>query len=172
MDMRMSPQLCFFASIAFSLVAWAIITSRYLWPRLRLLRRPLALRPILILHSFRFLGLAFLVPGVVSPDLPSAFARSAASGDIIAATLALLSLASPAGGLGAGIVWIFNIWGTGDLFNAFYQAGRAGLVPGQLGATYFIPTFFVPLLLITHGAAFRLLLRRESAPPPQPTPQE
>ena len=168
----MSPQLCFFASIAFSLVAWAIITSRYLWPRLRLLRRPLALRPILILHSFRFLGLAFLVPGVVSPDLPSAFARSAASGDIIAATLALLSLASPAGGLGAGIVWIFNIWGTGDLFNAFYQAGRAGLVPGQLGATYFIPTFFVPLLLITHGVAFRLLLRRESAPPPQPTPQE
>ena len=168
----MSPQLCFFASIAFSLVAWAIITSRYLWPRLRLLRRPLALRPILILHSFRFLGRGFLVPGVVSPDLPSAFARSAASGDIIAPLKTLLSLASPAGGLGAGIVWIFNIWGTGDLFNAFYQAGRAGLVPGQLGATYFIPTFFVPLLLITHGVAFRLLLRRDSAPPPQPTPQE
>jgi hypothetical protein len=44
-----------------------------------------------MLHSFRFIGLAFLVPGVVAPDLPSAFARSAAYGDIVAATLALIS---------------------------------------------------------------------------------
>ena len=44
--------------------------------------------------QFRFLGLAFLVPGVVSPDLPSAYAQSAAYGDIIAAVLALLTLIS------------------------------------------------------------------------------
>jgi hypothetical protein len=55
---------------------------------------------VLILHSFRFIGLAFLVPGVVSPDLPSAFARSAAYGDVIAATLAMLSLLSLPRGLG------------------------------------------------------------------------
>ena len=168
----MSPQLCFFASIGFSLVAWGIVTSRYVWPRLRLLPGSVALRPILVLHSFRFIGLAFLVPGVVSPELPSAFARSAAFGDIVAATLALLSLASPAGGLGTGIVWVFNLWGSADLFDAFYQAGRAGLLPGQLGATYFIPTLLVPLLLITHVAAFRLLLRRESASLAHPAPQE
>jgi hypothetical protein len=30
---------------------------------------------------------------------------------------------------------------------------------GQLGATYFIPTVVVPLLLITHFVAFYLLLR-------------
>lgn len=160
----MSPQFCFFGSIAFSLVAWTIVTSRYIWPRLRLLRRSAALRPILILHCFRFIGLAFLVPGVVSAGLPSAFARSAAYGDIVAATLALLSLAAPAGGLGAGIVWIFNLWGSADLLDAFFQAARAGLSPGQLGAAYFIPTLLVPLLLITHGVAFRLLLRKESVP--------
>ncbi|HEU6449869.1 MAG TPA: hypothetical protein VFT57_00515 [Gemmatimonadaceae bacterium] len=166
----MSPQLCFFASIGFSLVAWAIVTSRYFWPRLRPLPGPEALRPILILHSFRFIGLAFLVPGVVSPELPSAFAHSAAYGDIVAATLALLSLAAPAGGLGTSIVWIFNLWGTADLFDAFYQGARAGLLPGQLGAAYFIPTLLVPLLLITHGVAFRLLLRKESAVRAQPVP--
>src|ERR1700726_2524594 len=88
----MSPQLCFFASIAFSFIAWGIVTARYIWPQLRPLQRSEALRPLLILHSFRFIGLAFLVPGVVSADLPSAFAHSAAYGDIIAATLALLSL--------------------------------------------------------------------------------
>jgi len=84
----MLPQLCFFVSIAFSFIAWGIATARYIWPELRLRQREEALRPLLILHSFRFIGLAFLVPGVVSPDLPSAFAHSAAYGDLISATLA------------------------------------------------------------------------------------
>src|SRR6202453_1638572 len=88
----MSPQLCFFVSIAFSLVAWGIVAARYVWPELRLRRRAEALQPLLVLHSFRFIGLAFLVPGVVSPDLPAAFAHAAALGDIIAAILALVSL--------------------------------------------------------------------------------
>ena len=160
----MLPQLCFFASIAFSFIAWGIVTARYIWPRLRLLQRSEALQPLLILHSFRFIGLAFLVPGVVSPDVPSAFAHSAAYGDIIAATLALLSLVSLRRGFGVAIAWIFNLWGSADLLNAFYQAGSAGLLSGQLGATYFIPTLVVPLLLITHGVAFRILLRHQSEP--------
>jgi hypothetical protein len=153
----MSPQLCFFASIAFSVAAWTIVAARYLWPKLRLLDRDEALRPILALHSFRFIGLAFLVPGVVSPDLPSAFAQSAAYGDLVAAALALLSLASLRSAAGVAIVWLFNLWGTADLFDAFYQANHAGLTAGQLGAAYFIPTLVVPLLLVTHGLAFRVL---------------
>src|SRR5215831_4186791 len=60
------------------------------------------------------------------------------------------------------IAWIFSLWGTADLFNAFYQANHAGLTAGQLGSTYFIPTFIVPLLLITHGLGFRILLRNEN----------
>jgi NAD(P)H dehydrogenase (quinone) len=116
---------------------------------------------LLILHSFRFIGLAFLVPGVVSPDLPSAFARSAAYGDLVAAILALLALISLPSATGVAITWLFNLWGTADLFNAFYQANHAGLMAGQLGATYFIPTFIVPLLLITHGLGFRILLQHQ-----------
>ncbi len=158
----MLPQLSFFVSIAFSFIAWGIVTARYIWPELRLRQRAEALRPLLILHSFRFIGLAFLVPGVVSPDLPSAFAHSAAYGDIIAATLALLSLLSLPNGPGVLIAWIFNLWGSADLLNAFYQANNAGLLPGQLGATYFIPTFVVPILLITHGLAFRILLQHQN----------
>jgi len=157
----MSPQLCFFVSIAFSLIAWGIITARYIWPALRLRQWAEALRPLLILHSFRFIGLAFLVPGVVSPDLPSAFAHSAAYGDILAATLALLSLLSLPRRVGIAIVWVFNLWGSADLLNAFYQANHAGLLAGQLGATYFISTVMVPLLLITHGLAFRILLQHQ-----------
>ena len=153
----MSPQLCFFVSVAFSVAVWAIVATRYLWPKLRLMGREEALRPILTLHSFRFIGLAFLVPGVVSPDLPSAFAHSAAYGDLVAAALALLSLASLRSAAGVVVVWLFNLWGTADLFDAFYQANHAGLTAGQLGATYFIPTLVVPLLLVTHGLAFRII---------------
>jgi hypothetical protein len=158
----MLTQLCFFGSIAFSFIAWGIVSARYIWPELRLRQQAEALRPLLILHSFRFMGLAFLVPGVVSPDLPAAFAHAAAYGDIIAATLALLSLLLLPGGAGIVIAWIFNLWGSADLLNAFYQANAAALLPGQLGASYFIPTFFVPLLLITHGLAFRILLRHQN----------
>src|SRR3981189_2096614 len=118
----MLPQLCFFVSIAFSFIAWGILTARYIVRELRLRQRTEALRPLLILHSFRFIGLAFLVPGVASPDLPPAFAYSAAYGDIVAATLALLSLVSLPYRAGVVIAWTFNLWGAADLLDAFYQA--------------------------------------------------
>lgn len=155
----MPPQLYFFVSIAFAFIAWGVVATLYIWPKLRLLPRAEALRPLLILHSFRFVGLAFLVPGVVLPDLPSAFAHPVAYGDIVAATLALLSLATLQSRAGIAIAWTFNLWGSFDLLSAFYHGGQAGLVPGQLGAAYFIPTFLVPLMLITHALAFLILLQ-------------
>ncbi|MBS0416471.1 MAG: hypothetical protein JSR66_02075 [Proteobacteria bacterium] len=155
----MSAQLCFFVSIAFALLAWCIVAKRVFWPRLRDLPMAEALQPVLVLHSFRFIGLAFLVPGVVSPELPSAFANAAAYGDIIAAILALLALAALPSRTGVVLAWIFNLWGTVDLFDAFYQANASGLTPGELGVMYFIPTLIVPLLLITHGLSFRILIK-------------
>ena len=154
----------FFASIAFSFIAWGIVTARYIWPELRLRQWAEALRPLLILHSFRFIGLAVLVPGVVSADLPPAFAHSAAYGDIISVILALLSLFLLPRAPGVVVVWIFNLWGSVDLLNSFYQAYHSGLLAGQLGVAYFIPTLVVPLLLITHGLAFRILLRHQAEP--------
>jgi hypothetical protein len=87
--------------------------------------------------------LAFLVPGVVSSDLPGAFAEGAAYGDIVAAAL-------------------FNLWGSADILHANYAGVHLGLQAGQLGAAYFLPTFIVPLFLITHGLMFWLLLRNEN----------
>ena len=154
----------FFVSIAFSFVAWGTVTARYIWPELRERTRTDALRPLLVLHSFRFIGLAFLVPGVVSLDLSSAFAHSAAYGDMIAATLALLSLRLLPSSAGVASAWIFSVWGSADILNAFYQANHAGLLAGQLGAAFFLPTLIVPLLLITHGLGFRILLQHQPEP--------
>lgn len=160
----MPAQLYFFVSVVFGFITWGIVATRYIWPKLRPLPRAEALRPLLILHSFRYIGLAFLVPGVVSPELPSVFANSAAYGDIVAATLALLSLATLRFRTGIVIAWIFNLWGAFDLLSAFYHGNSAALIPGQLGATYFIPTVLVPLMLITHGLAFRILLQHRTEP--------
>ncbi len=90
----MPPQALFGISVALGFLAWGIVAAQYLWPYLRSQPRVEALRPLLVLHSFRFVGLAFLVPGVVAPDLSAAFARPAAYGDLIAAVLALLALAA------------------------------------------------------------------------------
>jgi hypothetical protein len=166
----MSAEFSFFTSIGLSFIAWSMLTARYVWPRLRLMPRTEALQPLLLLHAFRFVGLAFLVPGVVSSDLPPSFARAAGYGDIVAATLALLSLLTLSRGFGVPFVWIFNLWGVADLLTAFYMANRSGLLAGQLGATYFIPTLIVPLLLITHAVVFRLLLQRSTMAAAQERP--
>jgi hypothetical protein len=161
MESPMPTQALFGLSVAFGFIAWAVVTANYIWPQLHNRPRNEALRPLLILHSFRFVGLAFLVPGVVAPDLPSAFAVAAGYGDVVAAILALLALTTLRTKFGIPMVWAFNIWGSADLLNAFYQGNASGLIAGQLGAAYFIPTTIVPLLLITHALIFQLLLQRD-----------
>jgi hypothetical protein len=158
----MQAQMCFFVSMLFSFVAWGMVTGGLILPELRRRSRDEALRPLLMFHSFRFVGLAFLVPGVVSPDLPTAFAAGAAYGDIVAAVLALIALALLPGRPGIVAAWIFNLWGSADILHANYEGIRLGVQAGQLGAAYFLPTFIVPLFLITHGLMFWLLLRNEN----------
>jgi hypothetical protein len=159
----MSSLALFQISIAFSFIAWGIVLALYVWPVLRRQSRADAMQPLILLHCFRFVGLSFLVSGVVSPDLPPAWALPAAYGDLIAAVLALLALVVLKSRLGIALVWVFNLWGSADLLYAFYQGNQVGLEPGQLGAAYFIVTVLVPLLLITHGLVFWLLLRPDGS---------
>ena len=149
-------------SIVMSFIASGIVAWLFLWPWLRDMPRDDALLRLLVPHTFRFLGLSFLVPGVVSPNLSRAFAAPAAYGDLIAAVLALAALL----GLRARaiwalpLIWLFNLWGTADLLNAYYQGALGARInPGALGAAFFIPTVLVPPLLIIHGLIFRFLLR-------------
>ena len=113
-------------------------------------------------HMFRFIGLSFLVPGVVSRPLPLGFARPAAYGDLIAALLAMVATVTIAMNLPFGIaaVWIFNVWGTADLLNGMYQGVSKLLTTGPLGlgAAFYIPTVIVPGLLVSHALIFTLLL--------------
>jgi len=151
----------FAISVTFGLAAWGAVAWHYIWPELRERPSPENLKPILLLHGFRFLGLSFVVPGVVSAELPAAFAQPAAYGDLITAALALLALSTLGTRTGTVMSWVFNSFGMADLLLAFYLGSRISLpdTQGLLGAGYFILTAYVPLLLITHGLAFRILLR-------------
>lgn len=151
-------------SVLFSFVAWGIVAWLYVWPRLASAPPKNALMALIAPHLFRFEGLSFLVPGVVSAALPHGFGREAALGDLIAAFLAIVATIALAADLpwAVVLVWVFNLWGTADLINAMIQGPLqlAGAGPGALGAAFYIPTFLVPGLFIGHILIFRVLTRR------------
>ncbi|REG58138.1 hypothetical protein B0G80_0784 [Paraburkholderia sp. BL6669N2] len=160
----MSPEIVFQLQLVLGYVAWLLVFRAYVWPRLRSMDPFEAQRAIATLHSFRFFGLVFILPGVVSPDLPAGFAAFAAYGDFATGVLAMLALlAARVRPLFWLFVVAFNLVGATDLIVDYYHAIQSDLPAraGELGATYAIPIIYVPALMITHVAAFFLLLRRE-----------
>ena len=147
-------------------VVWALCFGVYVVPWLRSMERAAAFRALAALHSFRFFGLAFLVPGVVGPDLPARFATFAAYGDLATGVLAALALAAfRVRPVFLALFVAFNAVGAADLIVDYYHAIQADLPAraGQLGAMYAIPVLYVPALMISHLLAFNWLLvqRRE-----------
>jgi hypothetical protein len=158
----MSPQIIFLLHLVLGYVAWLLCFGAYFWPRLKAMDRVAAQRAIATLHSFRFFGLVFILPGVIGPNLPAGFAEFAAYRDFATGILAILALLSlrirPLFRL---FVVAFNVVGAVDIIVDYYHGIQVGLpaLAGQLGATYAIPIIYVPLLMITHIAAFYLLVR-------------
>jgi hypothetical protein len=159
---QMPPQIIFPLQLVLGYLACLLCFSVYVFPKLKILDRVDAQRAIATLHSFRFFGLVFILPGVVGPNLPAGFATFAAYGDLATGVLAVLALLTvrirP-------LFWLFvvafNLVGVSDIIVDYYHAIQAGLpaLAGQLGATYAIPIIYVPMLMITHVVAFYLLLR-------------
>jgi hypothetical protein len=158
----MSPATIFQIHLVLGYVPWLLCFSAYIWPRLKAMDRVEAQRVIATLHSFRFFGLAFLIPGVVGANLPTGFATLAAYGDFATGLLAMLALLTvrmrP---LFWPFVVAFNLVGAADIIVDYYHGNQVGLaaLAGELGATYAIPIIYVPLLMITHVVAFYLLAR-------------
>jgi hypothetical protein len=162
----MSPATIFQIHLVLGYIPWLLCFGAYIWPRLKSMDGLEAQRAIASLHSFRFFGLVFLIPGVVGPNLPASFATFAAYGDFATGVLAILALLTirirP---LFWSFVVAFNLIGAIDIIVDYYHGNQVGLaaLAGELGATYAIPIIYVPALMITHIVAFYLLLR------PQPT---
>jgi hypothetical protein len=155
----MNVLVIFGVQLALSLLVYALIARWYVSPWLSNKPMNAALMFLIFPHALRHLGLAFLVPGLVDDSLPESFANAAAYGDFVTGLLAILALflLRAEWRLAIPIVWIFSIFGAVDLLNALRNAE---VVP-YLGVTLFIPTFVVPLLLVTHLMIFARLIGRK-----------
>jgi hypothetical protein len=162
----MSPEILFLMHLVLGYVACLLCFGVYVLPKLKSMDWVEAQRAIATLHSFRFFGLVFILPGVVGPNLPAGFATFAAFGDLATGVLAILALLTVRM---RPLFWVFvaafNLVGAADIILDYYHAIQVGLpaLAGQLGATYVIPIIYVPMLMITHCVAFYWLAR------PQPT---
>src|SRR5712691_3898053 len=145
---------------AATLVTYALVARWYVWPRLARLPRPDALVPLLLVHTLRTLGLVLIVPAVTDPEIPRSFSVPLAYGDLIAAALAFIAIAALRlrWEIAIPLVWLFNLEGSVDLLNAAVQGIAAQATQYSLGAAWFIPTFFVPLLWVSHALIFIVLL--------------
>jgi hypothetical protein len=158
-----SNQFHFFISYAIAFLVFALIARWYVWPAIRDRGPALALTPLLLYACLRVNGLMFLMPGLVSPDLPPAFAVPTAYGDLSAAVLALLALAGVRAGniLAVPLVWLFNIVGLLDLVYANISTFKDHVDPARLGASYYLAVLNVPAMVVVHIMIFVYLLRRQ-----------
>ena len=157
----------FAVQFVLSLIVTALIARWYLGPWLAGKALHAALGILVLPHAFRHIGLTFLVPGAgVAEGMPEAFASSAGYGDLAAGVLAIASLVALRSrwALAIPLVWLFNVVGFVDLANALRQAE---VVPYFL-STWYIPTFIVPVLIVTHVMIFARLVQnltgRERSP--------
>lgn len=162
----MSPASIFSLQLLLGYVPWLLFLNSYVWPKFRSQGPRDVHRAIATLHSFRFFGLVFIVPGVVGAHLPADFAVSAAYGDLAAGLLAMLALATvriPP--LFWAFTVAFNVIGVADLIVNYYHGITLNLpsLSGQLGAAYVIPIVYVPVLMITHVVALYMLVRPRHA---------
>ncbi len=145
-----------------ALVIYSVIAAWYVWPRLRTLAWQDALVPLLLLVSFRYLGLIFLLPQVIGAELPVIFALPVAVGDLATGLLALGAAVRLRGRRSGGqaLAWLANVLGILD-FAYGYSVGIALQIP--LGSAYYLPALFNPAMVVAHFLITRLLVQKEAA---------
>ena len=158
----MTSESLFGIQLVVGYIAWLLCFGTYFWPKLKAMNRSDAHRVIATVHSFRFFGLVFILPGIVGPNLPASFATFAAYADFATGVLAMLALVTTRiRSLFWFFVVAFNLVGATDIIVDYYHATQVDLpaMAAQLGSTYAIPILYVPMLMIMHAVAFYMLLR-------------
>jgi len=161
----MEPIVLFGIQFTLSLVAYSLLASWYVAPRLSGLPRELALAPLLWVHAFRVVGGTILAPGAVGPGVPMEFRTMIGYGDLITALLALLALLALRARFPRAIafVWLCVTVGMLDTVNAIIQSLRFNVFTDALGVNWVIVTIYVPALLVSSLLIVMQLLDRNRA---------
>jgi hypothetical protein len=138
-------------NIFFSLLVFNAAYRWFLKSILPQLKPSTVLIPILLLHSMRHLGLMFLTTGVTSTAMPQQFAIPAAAGDFLAAVLAFIAafLIQRKSKFAIPMTWLFSIVGIAD-FATVVVLSRVFRAADFMGGAYWIPSFWVPMLIVGH----------------------
>ena len=152
----------YFISYAVAFLGFGLVAKWYLWPAIKDRAPTMALTPLLLYACLRVNGLMFLMPGLVSPQLPRAFAVPTAYGDLAAAILALFALWPVRTGSAAALpmVWLFNVVGLLDLVYANISTFKDHVDPTYLGVSYYLAVLSVPAMVVVHVVIFAYLLSR------------
>ena len=161
-SMQITPNtIYFFMSYAVAFLVFALIAKWYIWPSIKDRGIKAALTPLLLYACLRINGLMFLMPGLVSSKLSSAFAMPTAYGDLIAVVLALLALACVRyeSRYAVPALWLFNIVGLLDLVYGNITSLAANVDPAQWGVSYYLVVLNVPAMVVVHVLIIAYLLR-------------
>ncbi len=152
----------YFISYSVAFLTFGLIARWYLWPAMKDRTPKIALTPLLLYACLRVNGLMFLMPGLVSPELPRAFAVPTAYGDLTAVFLALLALwpVRTENAFAVPMVWLFNIVGLLDLVYANISTFKDHVDPTYLGVSYYLAVLNVPAMVVVHVLIFVYLLRQ------------
>jgi hypothetical protein len=148
--------------LTLSFVVYGLLAKWYVAPLLDRLQPHNALIALVFPHALRHLGLTILVPVVVDPNFPREWSVPMAIGDVIAQLLALACLVAlrSRASVAIGLLWIFNVFGLLDLVFVMAQGIRLDVTRFHFGAFWFLSTFWLPVLVISHVLIFRRLLYR------------
>jgi hypothetical protein len=154
----------FWLQLLTSVFVLSLVAVWYVWPALARLPARSALVPLLFVHVPRYVGMTLLVTGMVDPTLPTEFRASAAYGDLLEAALALASIFAlrSAWRFAIPLVWVANTWGFLDLLNGVRGVLQLNVPRFDLATTWYIYTFYAPLVLVSHLMIFWVLIKSVS----------
>jgi hypothetical protein len=159
----MSPVAAFVLQFLWFLLAWSVIATLLVAPAIARLAHDDALAVVMTPQLFRVLGVGLLVPNL-APEMPLAFAVPTAVGDATTAVLALLAVVAlrrrwPSA---HAIAWACNLVGVADLAIAVPHAARVQAAR-FLFAQWYVPALGLPLMIVSHTLALRMLARGRRA---------
>ena len=159
----MEPIVLFGIQFALSIVAYGLIGSWYVAPRLARMPRELAVVPLLWVHAFRMVGGVILAPGSVDAAVPADFRTMVGLGDLMTAAFALVALVAlrTRWSRALALVWLVVIVGNLDTLNAVIQSIRYHVFGEALGVNWLIVTCYVPALLVSSVLIVIQLVRAE-----------
>jgi hypothetical protein len=164
MLLAISSVTIFWMQLLLSLFVCIVALVWYVWPSLVKLPLNSALAALLFVHVFRYLGMTLLVPYMYDQRLPSEYLNGSAYGDLLAAVLAMASIFALRykWRVAIPLVWVFSLWGFGDLLNGLRSVFQVNLPKFNLATIWYIYTFYAPLVILSHLMIFWILIKSKS----------